>query len=285
MKLTIFTTMTEPTKRQDAWKEAVNSYLDLADEVLLVIGDKDLWHSEDSKEIVSTWNKHPRIKVMYHVWDEEFNWSFIGEQFQRGYEAAEGDWVIRADLDYIFHEKDIDRIRTMLNLIGDAPAASFWKYQFLLVDRYQIKSRPVIAMNKLKYGDRIKLNGGGDLCQPTLDGELITSESVPEIKCPIYNYDFCFKSEKIIRKDFQRFSRAWFKTFGEYTIGGPDEESAFQYFKQMMVGRFLGRGHEQIDLSAHPRYIQERIKHLESDRFGYSMFGWVGETAKYYTNN
>lgn len=278
--LTIVTTATRPTERQDAWKEALRSYLDLADTVLILLGESI--PSPTAQEIVETFHGEERLKFMLSPWPEEFEWSFIGQQFNRAYQAAESDWVIRSDLDYVFHEKDMVHIRNFLDFNPDIPAASFWKYQFLLVDRFQIKSRPVIAMNKKRFGTRIKLNGGGDLCQPTLDDIFLPSESVLEVKAPIWNYDFCFKDKMVIEKDFARFSRAWQKTFGEYRLGGPDQESAFAYFRNMMMGRFLGSPHESVALEDHPRYIQPVLRSLKSDKFGYEGFGWFGSRSHYY---
>ena len=54
-KLSIFTTMTNPSERNDPWKEALNCYEDLADEVIIV--------GED--------------------WPYEFRWDHIGKTFQR----------------------------------------------------------------------------------------------------------------------------------------------------------------------------------------------------------
>lgn len=254
MKLSIITTATNPIERQDAYDEAMSCYTDLADEVIVT--------GED--------------------WPFEFEWSHIGKTFQEGYDLATGDWVIRADLDYFFHEQDMSRIRHMLELYRDNPAASFWKYQFILVDRYSIKSRPVICLNKAKFGDRIKLNGGGDLCQATLDGQELRAADVPEIKVPLYNYDFSWKTEEVIRKDFGRFARAWNRTFNNWNLGGPDDDSAFEVFKKMVIGRYAGRGGEPLRLEEHPKYIQKRIKELTPDRLGHSMFGWINESAEYY---
>lgn len=274
MKLSIFTTITNPVHRQDPYLEALSCYKDLADEIVVMDGSENAIPVEDDK-----------LRVIPYRWPEEFEWSFISQQFQRGYEACTGDWVIRADLDYFFHEKDMSTLRFILDTMPDkTPALSFLKYQFLLVDQYQIKSRLVAAVNKATYGDRIKFNGGGDLCQPTLDGKLLTSDNVPNIRMPIYNYDFSFKSQKVIYWEFGRFARAWAKTFGNRRLWGPDNESAFEYFQKMVVGRFSDRGHKHIALDEHPKYIQSTIRDLAADRFGHSGFGWFKEKASYYQN-
>ena len=82
MKLSIFTTYTDPEKRNDPWKEALNCFNDIADEVIVTGSD----------------------------WPEEFTWSQIGKYFQQGLNESKGDWNIRMDIDYFFHEKDVNKL-------------------------------------------------------------------------------------------------------------------------------------------------------------------------------
>ena len=117
MKISIFTSMTNPEERQDPWKEALNCYEDFADEVITV--------GED--------------------WPEEFSWDYIGQTFQKGLETSTGDWAIRMDLDYFFHEKDFDYIRKFLEKNNHHPVVAFPKRQFFTADRYQIQSRICIV--------------------------------------------------------------------------------------------------------------------------------------------
>ena len=60
-----------------------------------------------------------------------------------------------------------------------------------------------IAFNKKNYS-KIKLNGGGDLCDPTLDGNLLNQYNLPNERMPIWNYDSVFKTKEIISADRAR---------------------------------------------------------------------------------
>ena len=212
-------------------------------------------------------------KIILFEWPEEFDWKFIGGQFQRGYDACTGSWIIRADCDYFFHEDDFEEIRQYLEKC-DAPVATMPKRQFLLADRSRVKSRVPIAFNKGKYGNRIKLNAGGDLCQPSLDGKELKPDDLPEIsrrelvmvsegvtdkqlvkRLPGYdkrkgytfvqkrgitfwNFDFCWKTKDVVEKDYGRFARAWHKTFGNWALGGKGktlEESNKSAFDSFMT--------------------------------------------------
>ncbi len=277
MNLTVFTTTTNPIMRGDNFEDAFKCYCDLADELIIVDG--------------STTDKAPDfekrssyVRYVYNKWPQEFNWPLIGQQFQRGYEAASGDWVLHADLDFIFHEKDFDNIRKALTDHPKAPALSFWKYQFILPDRYNLKSRLVLAVNKRVYGDRIRFNSGGDLCQPSLDGAEIKPDYVAESRIPFYNYEKMTKNADQIMADCGRMDRAFFKHFGFYQLSNDgSDESAFDGYIRLMRGRFH-KPQEHIKLEQHPKYIQETINSLRPKQFGYNGLGLLGGSDNRYFN-
>lgn len=268
MKLSIFTTTTRPSKRGDAIREAMACYNDLADEVVNVSGDWGAFGSPKGEKQV----------VIRHLWPQEFSWELIGRQFQHGYEACTGDWVIHADLDFIFHQKDFGRIRQALKDYPDAPAVSFYKWQFILPDRYNLKSRLPLAVNKAKFGDRIKFNGGGDLCQPTVDGKELNLNEIPQAGVPFYNYEKLIKTEAQINDDVQRMARAWHRHFGDHHLG--TDETAYPEWLHMMQGRF-SKPQQRIKLDDHPKYIQETIRNLTPEKWGYNGFATLGVTKCY----
>lgn len=265
MKLSIFTTLTNPTVRGDNAPDALKCYMGLADEVIVINGGENTGFNPNFKN----------IKMLYYEWPKEFNWPLIGQQFQRGYEAATGDWVIHADIDFLFHENDFATIRKAFENHPDSPALSFWKWQFILPDRYNLKSRLVIAVNKKRYGDRIRFNSGNDLCQPSLDGEEIKPDFVDEARVPLYNYEKIIKTGQQVMDDCGRMARAWDRHFHDAKLGF-DDESAFDEWIRMMKGRFA-KPQEHIKLSAHPRYIQHTIETLRPSMFGYDGFGLLGD--------
>ncbi len=249
MKIGAFVTITDPERRGDIYEQCRAS-LGFADTITIIDG-KD-------------------------TWPQEFSWELIGEHFQRGYEQTDADWVLHVDTDFIFHGQDYAAIRAAFERHNDSPALSFWKYQFILPDRYNLKSRLVIAVNKKLLGDRIRFDSGGDLCQPSLDGYELTPDDVPEAKVPFYNYEKLLKSEAQIKDDVGRMARAWQRRFGEFKLGS-DDESAYQEWLNMTLGRFKGRGQEEIPLSAHPKVMQETIKNLRPDQWGYSGLNHLPE--------
>ncbi|MDA9655642.1 hypothetical protein N9S94_01360 [Candidatus Actinomarina] len=243
-KISIFTTMTNPESRGDPWKEALKCYEAIADEVVIV-GEN---------------------------WPYEFTWDHIGKTFQEGFDKCSGDWVIRMDLDYFLHEKDFSKLIQAIRANLDSPALAFPQYQFFTPDRFQVKTKLCVALNKKKF-PQIKLNGGGDLCMPTLDNVQILNTSVPSYNIPIYQYDSMFRTKSIIAEDRARFARAWnnyFQDFGDR--GGPSQEEAFEAWFEMIKNRYLLHTNK-ISLNRHPQYIKNKLENLTIEQFGYSAFG------------
>lgn len=267
MTLSIFTTITDPRTRGDNLDAALACYLDLADEVVIIDGTKN------TKDIVLP--ESSKIKRHYNQWPKEFNWPFIGEQFQRGYENATGDWVIHCDLDFLFHENNFTAIRRACETNNEAPALTFYKHQFIQPSKYNLKSRLVLAVNKGKYGDRIRFDSGGDLCQPSLDGVYINPGSVPEAKIPFYNYEKITKTKSQVMDDVGRMDRAWKQYHGKYIYGNDgSDQSAFDGWIEMMRGRY-NKPQMNVSTRSHPKYVIPVIDSLSEKQFGHSGWGML----------
>ena len=246
MKLGAFITKTRPEKRGDTFEQCYAMAKECFDTVTVIDGDK--------------------------TWPQEFDWPLIGQHFQRGYEQCDADWVFHLDTDFIFHERDYEGIRQVC--ISDAPALSFWKYQIFKPNRYTLKSRLVIAVNKSRYSDRIRFDSGSDLCQPSLDGEYIKPDSIPEARIPFYNYEKLTKTKEQIMEDCGRMDRAYHRHFGTYQLGNGTDESAFEGWCGMIKGRYT-KHNNFLDIADHPKVMQETIKNLKTEQFGYNCFGML----------
>lgn len=253
--ISIFTTYTNPEQRNDPYLEALECYEEFADEV--IITGKD--------------------------WPYEFSWEKIGETFQDGFNKVNGDWAIRMDIDYFFHEKDFKKIKKKLNKYKEYPAVSFPQYQFFTPRKYHLKTRLCIALNKKKFPD-IKLNGGGDLCLATLNNKLISPSDVPSLNIPIYQYDSMFRTKNIISEDRARFARAWFRYFNDYgSRGGATPKEAFEAWL-VDIEKKLPFHTNKMNFNNHPKYIKKRIESLTSSQFGFNCFGLEAE-SKFNTIN
>ena len=187
------------------------------------------------------------------------------------------------------------------------------KRQFLKYNSYAVKALVPIAFNKKKYGNRIKLDSGGDLCQPSLDGKEINKDEMPIIArkeyhiiddsadpklvsrrlekvktdniglysyndfISIWNYECLKRTKNVQAKEFYRFARAWGRTFGKNLFGIQSQSDSIREFLRMQTGRYFKSNQIKIRLEEHPKYIQETIKNLTPEQFGYSMWDSIKE--------
>lgn len=250
MNLTIFTHMTNPDKRMDPWREAIKCYEYFADDIVTV-GQN---------------------------WPYEFDWDYIGKTFQEGYEKSKGDWVINMPTDMFLHENSKDKLFLALKKFEDAPAISIPKFKFFSPLRYEFKNFEILILNKKKFPN-IRLDGGPDLCLPTLNGNLIEYNSVPIVNIPIWNYDTTFRTKSIIAEDRARFARAWYNYFNEWgDRGGPSPNEAYDAWLEMVKLR-LPRHISKAKIEDHPQFITEKLLGLKKQQFGYDCFG-LTETSK-----
>ena len=273
MKITTVTPITNPIARQDAFKEAIANYLDFADEVIVLDGGS----TDGSVEYLKGLPEYEsgKLIVEYMEWKEEFDWHTIGEHYQKGYEMATGDWVFRMDIDYFFNKKNYDEIRTYCNTYSDkSPGLAFLKFQFLVVDRYNIKCRYGLAGNKKMFGERLTWKGGPNKSQLTLDGKFLDfgSDMIVDTRIPYYNYDFCFKEKEIIRKDFYRFAKAR-QRFDGLDWGYRSEEDAWKFYIDQQTKRYNGKAWKPVAIEDHPVYIREKLATMKPTQFGYDGFG------------
>jgi len=252
--------MTNPDQRMDPWKEALNCYSYFSDDVFTV-GEN---------------------------WEEEFKWEKIGQVFQEGFDRAEGDWVLNIALDMFIHEKYLNKLYDELKINQDEPVLALPKLKFFHPYRYQIMYFEPVLLNKKKFKN-IKLNGGGDLCLPTLDGKLLEVPNIKYINIPLFNYDTTFRKKEIIAHDRARFARAWFRQFNSFNDrGGETPDEAFDAWYRMVKDRYKFHTNK-AKLEDHPKFIMNSLKNLSHDQFGYDMFGasknsFVFQNPKYRYN-
>jgi len=256
MKISIFTTVTEPVRRQDPFKEAIECYKDIADEIVIVNGGDELLLEQDCVEIKSKW-------------PFSFNFEHIGKQYTKGYEACTGDWAIKMDLDTFVHENDIEALKHALDTFTDQPAIAFVKMNWVIEDLFIPKARTIFAVNKKLCGDRLKFDASHTKSKPSLDGKEIDIKTIPET-IAVYNYHFATKDKEQITEDRYRFAKAWERMTGSKEWGSQTPVAAYEFFKNECIDRHNKYTPVKVN---HPKYIKKYLKNLPTNR----LFHYVSE--------
>jgi len=217
MKLSILTMITKPDERQDMWREALENYKTIADEVIVVSG--------------SPLTNIPKgVKVYYLHWKEDWNYIELPKHLNFGLKKCTGDWVLKLDIDHLLDEDNIKRLKPAIdynNITSKKESLALEKLHFVADMRYRLKGKQIICFDRskdIKFG---KLLGQLhiDLCHPVVVDhyEIIDGYELPIGKAPTtlksgvcyWNYNFTFKTKKVAKEHFWRWVRAWCRLYKE----------------------------------------------------------------------
>lgn len=268
-KIAIVTTITRPDEWQYAWKEALDCYTDLADEVIVVMGDLE----HDSK-LMMEYGKKKNLWSYYLHWPDEWHWSELPRHLNFGFDRVGEniDWAIKMDLDYLIHENDWSKIKKQLFLAQQFPVAAGVKLTMLNRELGYKKCR-INNMVNMKHWKDIEFGKAvdkeTDWCFPIWREDKTSVVDVYDTGLNIYNYDYFFRTKEVAKKAFWRFSKAYYRGTGSWGWGNSPDDALDKFTKQM-VGRLKT---QPLKKREHPKYIINRINKMTPEEMGYSNWG------------
>jgi len=287
MKISIMTTISDPVRREDKWKQAIDCYLDLADEVVVVYGNG----KKDRKLLDKAYkNNIPSGKELVVVdlpWSYEWNWIELPKHLNTGLDRCTGDWVIRFDIDQFMGKSEFDNLKQELErkCPNDINVVAIQQMNTIYKKRYHLKvGKHIIlrgsAKKEIRFGKII--GAKTDLCQLV---EVTDYENIDGYKLPIgtkpkhfrtgrqfWNYNYLFKTKDASLEELMRFGRAHERYFGN-NIWGTTKEQALKEFLKMMKGRYENAIHT-YKLYDQPEYIRKEVENLRPEQFGFDGWGY-----------
>ena len=213
MTISIHTTTTNAEERNYPYLEALKSFCAVADEVIVVDGGS----TDGSVEKMTALD--PKIKVITVPWPEEYDQSEFPRHLNAGLNACTGDWAIKCDIDYVFHEKEITDLQVRLRgFLHDTAVATLEKFNVVNRFRGFRKARIPFCINKSYAGESIKYGRqrnvpNDDWSYPIMvkewDGDIPSGDPIPAFMVratgiDVWNYDYFFRTEEETRKLFAR---------------------------------------------------------------------------------
>jgi len=289
MKLSMFTLITNAIDRKDAFVEAIQSYCEMADEVIVVDGARNWRDYAWAKHVlkVEHWHKANWIKS---YWPYNYTWEEFPRHYQLALDNCDGDWVFAMCIDHFIHERYYNEIHTLLENV-EAPLISFRKLSLLFGGKYYQKFKYPLAMNVKQYRSLTGLGLGFGRCATwdndwvyplmvqgrTPDGidfgDMIPEDKVYRSNIPYFNYDSYFRTQKIQTDHFWRLSKARNIRWGDWLWGDTPEHALEAFLKEMKdrMTRVAG----EFKLEEHPKVMQPVIQNLSTEQFGYNGWGLV----------
>lgn len=278
MKLSIIVITANPTEKEYAYYEALESYVALADEVVIIDGGTEKFKLPDS----------PKIKFIHIPDPEVWNWAEHAHRLNRALDEASGDWIIKADIDWVFHEADFFEIKRKLWEGRTKPVATFMKVTYYPFTKCMMKGEIPIAINSA-YKKRIRFGIDkktySDLTYPIFwngeekdkhgvpVGTLVSTDNWHKTGCNFWNFDYTFTSLGNAKKKFLRMSVSHEKYFGETTWGRTEDEALKVFLNNMR--HKVDKARQLKNFDEVPVFIRERIANLKREEFGFNGWGML----------
>ena len=300
MRLSAFVLTTNSIKNQFPFIESIRSWLTILDELIVVDGGSTDGTIEAIEAI-----RDNRIKIINNEktkWPEDWDYSKMGENFNIGLENCTGDVVLKFDADYVLHEDGKMREAIQQGFDQEKMTFSFVRRNFILSDRFFVKSKKTLGINMtkvkeitkdLKYGFDLKKWGWGyEFIIPKKKehgiwfGDMIRAKQIDWL-CPsaVFNYDYMFADKETTKKARFRHYRAHYRQQSYmFDVGDNynDPKTSWEAYKGQL-GKNMKLLQEQLDITDHPVLVQKKIKKMTEDNQGHNCWGWY-DTSRYFQN-
>lgn len=249
-------------RKGDPWREWLDCYRTLADEVVLVYDYKETAISE-----YLYMKSGAPVETINMDWPEEYSWSEFPRHNNAAYKKATGDWVLRFNVDYFMNNADFRRLREELRRVH-APVITLNKFS-IYGKNYFSKGNMPMGIYKKIAGDVYAFGGVIGETRDDLDGIIVYDhigrEGVPMGKAatnvyhthiPFWNFDYTFKPMKTAHAHFSRMARAHNRYFQTGLFGRTNEE-AIELFRIAFAER-KRRATQPVNLDVLPEAMRER---------------------------
>ena len=306
MTISAHTMVTNPQTYGYPYLESIKSFMELADEVIVVNGACGPIKDDGSIARIRALDpKGNKIKIIDHTWNPvDWSWEELGYHLKTAYEACTGDWAFRFDCDYIFEPKDVDKMKAFLifcNGMSIPPkGVTIRKTNFGLADQYFEKSTMPFIVNKGQYP---KLTYGLAYSSPDFMTAIDPVEEVngmpigwgidkqPEMlrncqRAKLWCYDFTFMTVEQVDEIRGNSYYAQIRYENPNTSCDPKEvnkikRNALGKFRKQMIARIMRPDVVQIPLEEHPPVMHDKLRTLNQKMFGYNAFGWLKKKCDY----
>ena len=275
-EISAFVNITNPETGGYPYLESIKSYSELADEIVVVDGGT----TDGSLEKI---RKIPKVKVIEgETWDRDFDWNIIGRNQQIGYENCQYNWRMLFAVDFILHEKYINKIKEEVKTAKKSQPAIF-------IDRINVLNRE----RAVSRGDTPWLVNSGHVAplgygrnsehssfaSPIIIkgqdrngyyGEAINKDNSGGMMsgAKIYCYDYFFMIAEQIKEQRERFNSSMMRFEGRKP-----------FTRKIYYELFLKQARERMKHSSpfgdHSKHIKGKINKMTPEMWGYNNWNLI----------
>jgi hypothetical protein len=298
LRIGTFGLLNNPNYREEPWRENITQRLDFFDVVCLVCGyEKDIAMLQEAFPVEFGSGK---LRVIYKLWPfPEWSYDEIPQHLNATLNLAREascDWAIRLDVDSVFHEKDYNKVRSVIAKAERKGKwiVSFGKLQFFKPTQYWSKSNVPLGLrmnSPIVYGfDQTQYT---DLAQPIEwdevskfsrdgvvynipSGRAVSRNKIHKVRgISVFNYDYTYRtfdrSVELLYQIEMAHARFWGKGYSGLPLSDITRETAMKDFLQTATVRYP-RMSQKMDIGDHPKFFQASLKELDCSKWGFDMW-------------
>ncbi len=126
MKVSGFTIVRNARRYDYPIEAAIQSILPVCDEFIVNVGDSDDGTLEAVKAI-----QDPKIKIFERTWDMNKGGTVLSEETNFALEQCQGDWAFYIQADEVVHERDLGRLRFLMEKYLNDPSVDALRFEWL----------------------------------------------------------------------------------------------------------------------------------------------------------
>ena len=279
MKLSAFVCIINPEYWEFPYLEAIRSYCDLCDEVIVI----DSGSTDGSlQKIVKISDK---IKTVYSKWPWEFKQREYPIHYNQGFDLCTGDWKLKMDIDFIIDDRDIAGIRKRLEDNMDKAMATFQRHNVFNKSQYYDKGKMPTALNSKFPNIKVGVPDNETKTDWTIPvvareyingvpyGARVPKEQILDMGIPIWNYDCTFRTKDKCKTWFQRIARGYARD-GVTPLYGDGDDKAWEAWIRNRTKRKENTPMKDMKIDHHPSYIRDKIGSMTPDLWGFDNWKW-----------
>lgn len=283
MRISFFTTATEPFKYKYPIIESIKSIIPLADEIIIIYGRRE---SESEKQLLEL---SPIIKIINtDNWNEEWKYDTMTEHLNIGLDNCTGDICIKFDIDFIFgstnKEKFINQIKKTRNRyhVYYLPRINFMNKKYGSIYKKGLYAINATLLRKDNKKFKIKIvNYTNTINIDNIYNQHILSDK----EMYVYNFDCTFMDKETLKKKYFYWYNAYNLYYGNLDLF--DLLTSDLNDKTNLMNKIISKKikkiknkldlNEFIEIDEYPFIIQEKIDNLDETQYGYNYFGYLRE--------
>lgn len=263
IKISAFTIVSEPERLCYPYIESIKSWLPLVDELIVVHNCLPEFQDDSYEKIESL---DPKVKIIDGLFDyERFGWASQGIMRTNGYYACTGDIVIMFDCDGLLHENDVEPLRNLFNKVQDKAYGYFMKHRIFKPDTLIRQCKHSGWFNKRILGNNFNFYGKS-LYAPNWGMIPKEHERGQQLDIYVWGYERIFDTREVF---FHKLRKRRIMETSAHEV--PSESDYITNYLNEVEDR-MNREHKVVSINDHPQIIQDKLKEITKDMFGYNHF-------------